>query len=144
METLKRKKNLYGTLLKDFSHMLKGGVKKVDHDNYAVVNVAPSVVPNPYLPSFRIFSYNISGSAYLPGGVGGADTALKEGDRQGNASLGLGSPCSDAGFQNAEKCRTVQPWNSSPNSPSRRNTLWSPLGYAQVREVFLEFIRILV
>ena len=69
-ETQRKKKDLYGTLLKEFAQMRKS-IEKIDHDNYAVVNVAPSVVPNPYLPSFRIFSYNISGPAYLPGELGG-------------------------------------------------------------------------
>ncbi|THH33616.1 hypothetical protein EUX98_g608 [Antrodiella citrinella] len=132
--TLRKKKDLYGTLLKDFAHMHKG-VKKVDHDNYAVVNVAPSVVPNPYLPSFRIFSYNISGPAYLPGQHGDTGTSeeqdLTEGDLQGNTSLEAISCVSDEAFQNTQRCRNVKPWNSSPKSPSRRNTLWSPLGYAQ-------------
>jgi len=129
----RKKKDLYGTLLKEFAHM-HHGVKKVDHDNYAVVNVAPSVVPNPYLPSFRIFSYNISGPAYLPGQLGDTGTTegqgLTEGDLQGNVSLEAFS-CSDEAFQKEERCRKVKSWNSSPNSPSRRNTLWSPLGYAQ-------------
>jgi endopolyphosphatase len=35
-------------------------------DDYAVVNVAPSVVPNPYLPSFRIYSYNTTGGTERP------------------------------------------------------------------------------
>ncbi|TCD66989.1 Endopolyphosphatase [Steccherinum ochraceum] len=125
--TKKKKKDLYGSLLKDFAHMLKG-VKKVDHDNYAVVNVAPSVVPNPYLPSFRIFSYNLSGPAYLPGDEDGSVEALEETP----SCNGGGGGDDDAGFENVSlKCQSVKPWNSSPNSPSRRNRLWSPLGYAQ-------------
>ncbi|KAH8094784.1 Metallo-dependent phosphatase-like protein [Cristinia sonorae] len=134
VEAQKKKKDLYGRLLQDFAHMHKG-VKDIDYDNYAVVNVAPSVVPNPYLPSFRIFSYNISGRAYLAGELGGARTqepVLKTEDRQGNTTVGAtSSPCSDEGFQNSLKCKSVKRWYSSPESPSRRNTLWSPLGYAQ-------------
>lgn len=217
VDTLKRKKDLYGTLLRNFTHMRKIPESKLDHGNYAVVNVAPSVVPNPYLPSFRIFAYNISGRAYLPegcglgrcngygdgdgedwegddrrglrwedgdrGGVDGEsslrDVSLKrekeeEGEEEGEEEED-GSGCGCCGdwrrrrngrypqntssesespltprIQPADRRITVQEddngtsecyctrtrkrmktWNSSPNSPSRMNTLWSPLGYAQ-------------
>lgn len=136
VEAQRKKKDLYGTLLKDFAHMRKR-VKKIDLDAYAVVNVGPSVVPNPYLPSFRIFSYNISGPAYLPGELGRKETQqeaiLNASNHQGNVSVeAVSSRCSDEAFQNTWRCKSVKAWNSSPNSPSRRNTLWSPLGYAQV------------
>ncbi|THG95806.1 hypothetical protein EW026_g5912 [Hermanssonia centrifuga] len=64
LDPLKKHKQLYTTLLKDFSHISKPD--KAQYDSLAVVNVSPSVVPNPYLPSFRIFSYNISGTPYRP------------------------------------------------------------------------------
>jgi hypothetical protein len=59
-------KDLYKLLLTAFGHISKKSSKKLDYDALAVVNVAPSVVPNPYLPSFRIYAYNLSGSAYVP------------------------------------------------------------------------------
>lgn len=66
----KKKKDLYGTLLRNFTHMRKIPSADLDYGDYAVVNVAPSVVPNPYLPSFRIFAFNISGEAYVPADIG--------------------------------------------------------------------------
>ncbi|KAK7695800.1 hypothetical protein QCA50_000438 [Cerrena zonata] len=134
----KKHKDLYGTLLKSFNHMHK--VSKLDHDNYAVVNVAPSVVPNPYLPSFRIFSYNISGSPYIPGDLGVTLDSIGSRGLTAHSEDSDGSPpdCLDdtEGRQNLTlektyKCHSSRRWNSSPNSPSRRNGLWSPLGYAQ-------------
>lgn len=135
LKTAKKKKHgeLYEDLLKSFSHMPKLS-KKLGHDNLAVVNVAPSVVPNPYLPSFRIFSYNISGTRYVAEDeeVGGG------GYRLGDSSCGDGV-CSDEGFEKMERRgQASKEWNSSPKSPSRMNRLWTPLGFAQVREIYDE------
>lgn len=63
-------KELYKSLLKDFNHISKKSSKKLDYDALTVVNVGPSVVPNPYLPSFRIYAYNLSGEGYAPSSVG--------------------------------------------------------------------------
>ena len=62
---------LYDDLMDDFGRMRKE--KKRDEADYAVVNVSPSVVPNPLLPSFRVFSYNVTGAEHLD-----ADAALKK------------------------------------------------------------------
>lgn len=138
MKNKKKHAELYDHLLKGFSHMQKLS-KKLGHDNFAVVNVAPSVVPNPYLPSFRIFSYNISGTPYTPE-VPDEEMRgqVKESeDRLGDSSGGDGI-CSDKAFEKTRRCQPSKPWNSSPNSPSRKNTLWSPLGFAQVRETVMK------
>ncbi|CAL1700593.1 unnamed protein product [Somion occarium] len=124
----KKHKDLYGSLLKNFNHVSK--VSNIDHDNYAVVNVAPSVVPNPYLPSFRIFSYNISGSPYVPGDLG----VIVDGRGPRGSNAPRPDCLDDLARQNAtfeKECHPSGHWNSSPNSPSRRNGLWSPLGFAQ-------------
>ncbi|KAI0759898.1 Metallo-dependent phosphatase-like protein [Irpex lacteus] len=63
-------RELYKSLLKDFNHISKKSSKKLDYDALTVVNVGPSVVPNPYLPSFRIYAYNLSGEGYAPSSVG--------------------------------------------------------------------------
>src|SRR4051794_12440734 len=55
---------LLDSLLTDFATLPKSP-KAADFDEYAVVNVSPSVVPNPYLPTFRIFSYNVTGTSDL-------------------------------------------------------------------------------
>ena len=59
-------KELYKTLLRTFNSISKTSNKNLDYDALAVVNVAPSVVPNPYLPSFRVFAYNLTGTEYVP------------------------------------------------------------------------------
>ena len=67
-DTLGKHKELYTLLLRDFGQISKA--EKRHYDSLAVVNVSPSVVPNPYLPSFRIFVYNATGAAYVPGDIG--------------------------------------------------------------------------
>ncbi|KAH9843836.1 uncharacterized protein C8Q71DRAFT_793476 [Rhodofomes roseus] len=110
----KKRRALYNTLLKTFDDLPKPK-HNGSYDDYGVVNVSPSVVPNPYLPSFRIFTYNTTGSAYVP-------------------ALGPGrGSCADAGGQekDALRCDVAKPWHASPDAPSRTNRLWTPLGYAQ-------------
>ncbi|PPQ94043.1 hypothetical protein CVT25_009891 [Psilocybe cyanescens] len=123
-------KGLYESLLSEYGTLPKSP-KMTD---YAVVNVAPSVVPNPYLPAFRIYSYNVTDT-------GGrlSETAAKKpkkpskrrpghhrGD-QGNKTV----QCESEEYQNTWRCHLDQPWNSDPNAPSRMNQRWTPLGYAQ-------------
>ena len=48
--------SLADMLLEDFSELPKKG--KTDLDEFAVINVGPSVVPNPYVPTFRVYAYN--------------------------------------------------------------------------------------
>lgn len=136
VSTTGKHKELYSTLLKSFDH-LSDAEKKLDYDSLAVANVGPSVVPNPYLPSFRIFSYNITGSRYSPGAVGETNGS---GDGQLNHQRHLGdymdraSLCHDSGALNESwRCKLNDRWHSSPNSPSRTNRLYTPLGFAQVR-----------
>ncbi len=143
LDPLKKHKQLYTTLLKDFSHISKPD--KAQYDSLAVVNVSPSVVPNPYLPSFRIFSYNISGTPYRPGDLG--ETGGTQSDsNDSNHSLASGrhlgdhvdrdTVCNGEDSGNSTwLCRLSSPWHSSPESPSRINTLWTPLGFAQVRDL---------
>lgn len=110
--------------------------KKAEHDDFGVVNVAPSVVPT-YLPSFRVFSYNISGPG-APAAVPVPVPAVSKFDGQ-NPKQKTGKhqqksdQCGKAKFRNSWRCRFTKPWNSDPDAPSRKNVLWTPLGYAQVR-----------
>ncbi|KZV72170.1 hypothetical protein PENSPDRAFT_576601 [Peniophora sp. CONT] len=122
---------LYDDLLDDFGRVRRD--KARDEADYAVVNVSPSVVPNPLLPSFRIFSYNITGAKHLD-----ADSALKKNKKKHHR--GDGGPEKGDRFEKCKngggdgwRCHLDKPWHSSPDAPSRTNTLWSPLGYAQVR-----------
>lgn len=61
---------LYAALISDFEDLPRRA--KIDAGDYAVVNVAPAVVPNPYTPGFRVFSYNITGAEGRVAGGGGS------------------------------------------------------------------------
>jgi endopolyphosphatase len=115
----------------------------LNYDDYSIVNVSPSLVPNPYLPTFRVFSYNISGLQSSFVGAVGEDEYLKKtkmdrvsrwkhlpyrhGNRENN-----GPQCGSAGYRDSWRCKGFRPWRSDGRAPSRQNSLWSPLGYAQV------------
>ncbi|KAI0921857.1 hypothetical protein AcW1_004280 [Taiwanofungus camphoratus] len=126
----KHKRELYKALLEDFADLPKAS-KNMSYDDYAVVNVAPSVVPNPYLPSFRIFTYNITGTPYDPRRVNRGEVGMKSRDLQS-------ALCTEPSFNSSWGCRLTQPWHSNPDSPSRTNRLWSALGYAQYNLPSLE------
>ena len=127
--TLKgKKKELYKTLMQEFSDLPK--YENLDHDNYGVVNVAPPVVPT-YLPSFRIFVYNSTGEPYEPGHLG--RDSFERRTRSRSMRDVAGQLCDDVEYANTWRCKLTQPWHSNPQSPSRENMLWTPLGYAQVR-----------
>jgi endopolyphosphatase len=124
----KGRKGLYDTLVDDFSYLPKKG--KTDHDNYGVVNIAPSVVPNPYLPSFRIYTYNITQAR------DSANMKKKKSKRKHGHQRGKGDKeklCKKKKYEDSWRCKLHEPWYSDPDAPSRINSLWSPLGYAQVR-----------
>lgn len=105
--------------------------KDLDLDQYVVINVSPSVVPNPYLPSFRVYSYNITGVL----DIASSEKALnkkhhhRDRDRGGNND---GVDCDNEKERETWACRPKKPYHIDPKSPSRANQLWSPLGYAQV------------
>lgn len=124
----RKKKELYNSLIKTFSELPKGR-KKVNYDDYGVVNVSPSVVPNPFLPSFRIFTYNITGSQYVPRLQADEQEAVSAGNGTGLA--GRAQSCNTTEHRDSWRCTLSQPWHSDPSSPSRTNRLWTPLGYAQ-------------
>lgn len=115
-------KDLLASLLEDFA-TLPQHPKESDMDGYAVVNVAPSVVPNPYLPSFRIYSYNTSGERPSE------QEKRKHGHRRG--SDGNNGTCKSAKYAETWRCHLNKAWHSDGQSPSRSNREWTPLGYAQ-------------
>ncbi|KAF8195878.1 Metallo-dependent phosphatase-like protein [Mycena galopus ATCC 62051] len=119
--TVNSNNNLFNALIADFSAMPKE--KDISYDHYAVINVAPSVVPNPYLPGFRVFSYNITGTP----------NTLKDrkpGHHRGS-SKDKEKQCKLDKYRETWKCQLNETWHSDPKAPSRSNTLWTPLGYAQ-------------
>ncbi|KAG2008600.1 sphingomyelin phosphodiesterase [Coprinopsis cinerea AmutBmut pab1-1] len=115
---------LYDTLITEFAELPKP--KPSEMDNYAVVNVAPAVVPNPYLPSFRIFSYNITDPSYSITKGKKREHGHRRGKR-GDKSV----HCKEPKYKNTWRCHLQEPWNSDTKSPSRLNQYWTPLGYAQ-------------
>ncbi|KAF7352779.1 RFX-type winged-helix domain-containing protein [Mycena venus] len=119
--TVKNNGELFDTLLSDFAAMPKA--KDISLDDYAVINVSPSVVPNPYLPSFRVFSYNITGTA-------SSLKNRKHGHHHGN-SKDKQKQCKLDMYRETWRCQLNETWHSDPNAPSRTNQLWTPLGYAQ-------------
>ncbi|KAF8341399.1 Metallo-dependent phosphatase-like protein [Cantharellus anzutake] len=152
--TLKKKKKkpvLHDELLVDFSGLPKVG--KVDLDDFTVINVAPSVVPT-YYPSIRVFTYNVTAppsAAYVPttpidravengvlslddGTFDTEDIEFEELQKQlipGNRLHKKKVDCRRKKYRNKKSCRLKNPRHASPASPSRRNTLWTPLGYSQ-------------
>ena len=86
--------------------LLENDAGKLDADDYLTFFVSPSVVPT-YLPSVRVWTYNTSrtGIDNMPSFQ--SPSALK---KQKHARL---------------------PRYTSPNSPSRKNTYLTPLGYSQ-------------
>ncbi|KAJ3997021.1 Metallo-dependent phosphatase-like protein [Lentinula boryana] len=128
--------DLYDSLVVDFAQLPKP--KKTDLDEYAIINVSPPVVPNPYLPTFRIFTYNITGveKALADGSsirhVDVIDTGT-EGlldQRQVKLRDEL-SHCTDELCRNSWKCRLQFDPPQNADAPSRTSRLWTPLGYAQ-------------
>ncbi|KAF5387835.1 hypothetical protein D9615_000419 [Tricholomella constricta] len=120
--------SLYHTLLNEYS-AIPTKAKDLDYGNYAVINIAPPVVPNPYLPSFRIFSYNVTGTEdgmRRPKTTGKRRHGHRRGDH-GNKE----AHCRSKSKRNTWKCFLNETWYSDAESPSRSNKQWTPLGYAQ-------------
>ncbi|KAH8830912.1 endopolyphosphatase [Flagelloscypha sp. PMI_526] len=124
-------KGLFNALMTDFGNLSKKS------NRYAVVNVSPSVVPNPYIPTFRIFSYNSTGQA--------TDVVNSIGRNHGHKKGGGDKEkrCREDEYKDTWKCHLKNStWhNSEQGSPSRNNELFTPLGYAQYHLPGLDYIR---
>ncbi|KAG7096940.1 hypothetical protein E1B28_004338 [Marasmius oreades] len=128
--------DLYDAIIDDFGTL--PGLSKVELDEYAVINVSPPVVPNPYLPTFRIFSYNVSG-VEMTGNLEKKKKKKKKkkgGKRKpGHHRGGHGDKsvhCAEEPFRMSWKCHlSNDSWHSDPESPPRKNQRWTPTGYAQ-------------
>ncbi|KAF9057569.1 hypothetical protein BJ165DRAFT_1397817 [Panaeolus papilionaceus] len=116
---------LFQTLMKEFEALPKS-VKEADLDDYAVVNVGPAVVPNPYLPTFRIFSYNNTDSAMMKT----TGSKRQHGHRRGNRK-NKDTHCHLDEHKDTWRCHLNRPWFSDSDSPSRQNQRFTPLGFAQ-------------
>ncbi|EEB88450.1 hypothetical protein MPER_13710, partial [Moniliophthora perniciosa FA553] len=89
--------DLYQALIEDFGQL--PSLKKVNLDRFGVINVSPPAVPNPYLPTFRIFSYNVSGYELAheqkkKKGGGGRKPGHHRGDHGDKSALCKGKPYS--------------------------------------------------
>jgi len=107
--------------------------KNVDYSRYGIVNVSPSIVPNPYLPSFRIYSYNISHLADDEEKI----TRTRKGfgyDQHDRLGLGVKTQCKVKKHKETWRCQISKPWHTDPDAPSRKNGPWTPLGYGQVSD----------
>ena len=120
------KNRLAETLMQDFGSL----PKKADLDEYVVVNVGPAVVPHPYLPTFRVFAYNITGPAAQEERTELGAMKRKHGHRNPDKK---GVDCKKKEHRETWACRPKKPQYTNPDAPSRSNRLYTPLGYAQVR-----------
>ncbi|KAL9712723.1 Endopolyphosphatase [Leucoagaricus gongylophorus] len=114
---------LFETLMAEFAHLPREGDEE-KLDGLAVVNVAPSVVPNPFVPGFRVFSYNATEGRV--GTKGKRDHSHRRG-RRGDKK----QACKKEPHRSSWKCHLDEPWFSDPDAPSRKNQALTPLGYAQ-------------
>jgi len=117
-----KKKHLFETLIQEFSTLPKSA-KDTKYEDYAVVNVGPSVVPNPYIPTFRIFSYNITGV-----NVESWNKEMKRNHGHNRGHEGNKTQCKS---EDTWRCHLDHPWHSDPGAPCRSNKRLTPLGYAQ-------------
>ncbi|KAI9632969.1 Metallo-dependent phosphatase-like protein [Dioszegia hungarica] len=133
MRTMGRNSNaaLVDTLRKDFGDM--PGPNKLKVKDYAVMNVAPSVIPT-YMPAVRVYSYNITNITRYPDSVN-LDSNLaalgrKHGHRHGRKKPKL--HCKDPINRDKPHCRfKTRPRYYNKTSPSRSNVPLSALGYTQ-------------
>ncbi|PPQ98547.1 hypothetical protein CVT24_004038 [Panaeolus cyanescens] len=115
---------LFQTLMKEFEALPKEA-NEADLDNYAVVNVGPAVVPNPYVPTFRIFSYNNTEKMLTKTG-----SKRQHGHRRGDRK-DKDTQCQMDEYKDTWRCHLNRERYSDSDSPSRRNQRFTPLGFAQ-------------
>jgi len=128
-----KKKDLYRLLMRSFDRLEEPS--QLDLDAFSVIHTSPSVVPNPYLPSLRIWGYNVSGLDVV---------GLNEKTASNTSGLKKGKPPRH-GRPSKKRCKRREdkfkwwcqlperPWYSDENAPSRKNGPLTPLGYVQVR-----------
>ncbi|KAF8826752.1 hypothetical protein HHX47_DHR5000731 [Lentinula edodes] len=128
--------NLCDSLLDDFAQLPKSG--RTDLDDYAVINVSPPVVPNPYLPTFRVFTYNITD---VKDALADSSPIRQMNSLDSSRSEPLhrrkhrdnSSQCKEGLYRSSWKCQLQfePPISINADAPSRTSRLWTPLGYAQ-------------
>ena len=119
--------DLYDALLEEFASLPEPG-EDVNLDDFAIINVSPSVVPHPYVPAFRVYSYNVTGDKGH-----GTSVLKRRNHRRHRGQYGdKETECSKDEWRSSWKCHLNDTWSSNPGSPSRISQRWTPVGYAQV------------
>lgn len=119
---------LTNTLKKSFKAL--PGPTELKHKDYAIVNVAPSIIPT-YLPAARIYSYNISGVSNDLGRRKQV-TLMPPDDPSDPLKKPKKDSCAKPENENKPHCSfKTKPRYSSPQSPSRTNKPLTVLGYTQ-------------
>lgn len=126
-------KKLHRDLVSDFAELPK--LRKLDMDDFSIVNVAPAIVPNPYMPGIRVWGYNVTGWENQTA------VTLKNPDREHRHRHPDKERCKRAEDKKKWWCKMPKrEWYSDADAPSRKNGLWSPLGYAQVQcQIYLKW-----
>jgi hypothetical protein len=128
----KKKKDLFQLLMRSFARLEEPS--QLDLNEYSVIHASPSVVPNPYLPTLRLWGYNVSDlDVRLSPAHGNNAGQLKKGvkPRHGRPSK---TRCKRREDKFKWWCQLPErPWYSDENAPSRKNGPLTPLGYVQVR-----------
>ncbi|KAF8739244.1 hypothetical protein AX14_010407 [Amanita brunnescens Koide BX004] len=118
--------DLYDALLEEFASLPEPG-EDVNLDDFAIINVSPSVVPHPYVPAFRVYSYNVTGDKGH-----GTSVLKRRNHRRHRGQYGdKETECSKDEWRSSWKCHLNDTWSSNPGSPSRISQRWTPVGYAQ-------------
>lgn len=113
--------------------------EKFKHKDYSIITVGPSVIPT-YLPSVRVYSYNISGvklddvleiDTSQFANVTLEDT-FDEAEEEDDLKGGKKKDCKRPENEDKPRCSFKRkPRYSSPDAPSRSNQPLTPLGYTQ-------------
>ncbi|KAJ9103657.1 hypothetical protein QFC19_004232 [Naganishia cerealis] len=139
---------LQQALFKDFSEMPK--INKMKMEDYTVINVSPSVIPT-YLPGIRVYNYNVTGLKLDKDGFAEGEEKYDEtvASNEGNLPETQGrrtghrhnskkkkkknkDNCSKSEHEDQPHCKFRRKERYfSAESPSRANTLFTPLGYTQ-------------
>ncbi|OAX42027.1 hypothetical protein K503DRAFT_414558 [Rhizopogon vinicolor AM-OR11-026] len=128
---------LFDMLIADFSEIPEP-LEEIHYDNYVVVNTNAAIVPRPYLPSFRVFAYNVTGLSSTARYVSSdpylqtTKAAWRRRALNNEQVRTSNKPkCKHLEYRDTWRCHFDKPRHSDSESPSRSNSLWSPLGYAQ-------------
>lgn len=106
------------------------GPTELKYKDYAVVNVAPSIIPT-YFPAARIYSYNISGVTN-DANIRQQVTRPAPDDPLDPLKKSRKGDCAKPANEHKPHCSfKTKPRYASPESPSRSNKALSVLGYTQ-------------